>query len=60
MKDFSHIIGQVQDQGTIPGYLHQYLDPYITGGPQMRQTLQQQFGRMIGDPGQFMAGMGAG
>jgi hypothetical protein len=34
----------------IPGYVHQYMDPYIKGGLKDYGTLQQQFGQLVSDP----------
>lgn len=46
--------------GQIPGTYHQYLDPYIKGGQQDYGLLQKQFQQMMQQPGQQLAGLGAG
>lgn len=44
----------------IPGILGQYYDPYVQAGQQALPTLQEQYGRLISDPGGVMGGIGAG
>jgi len=44
----------------IPSELHQYYDPYISAGQQAIPGLQEQYARMMSDPGSIMTQFGKG
>lgn len=49
-----------KQMGQIPGILHHYYDPYVQEGQRDIGALHGEYGRLMGDPGGFVARMGSG
>ncbi len=52
--------GPMQSMNQIPEYLRKYLEPYINAGNQALPGLQDQYGKLINDPGGRMNEIGQG